>query len=88
MRLGLGDPAGEEREVEDPPPPMETGGEAESSIIIMACRRLAPAAMGIAVSGNETAEGGALAGVKPNPRGGGWVVASGFDAEGRDLVGR
>jgi len=37
--------------------PIEIGAEEESSIIITACRRLAPAPMSIGVSGNVPEEG-------------------------------
>lgn len=47
-------PPGEETTEEGSP--IEIGEEEESSIIITACRRLAPAPMSIGVSGNEPEE--------------------------------
>lgn len=47
-------------------PPIDTGVEPESSIIIIACRRFAPAPMAIGVSGKGCDVGGCASEIRLN----------------------
>lgn len=71
-------------------PPIDTGVEPESSIIIIACRRFAPAPMAIGVSGKGCDVGGCDSEIRLN--GGTWEAdglgGSPFVVDGLDFVGR